>query len=131
MQSVQRYLTELDRADRDPSLVTEARVEHLKDKLARVKEQMGALRQIAQQLNESPTSRPLTDPDARSMAMLQRLNRDRLDRIAGNAESVLRHLPRLNLGGQFAQLLCAAPSPIPQRRNRTCLKTFDPVGNAN
>jgi transposase len=40
-ESVQRYLTELDRADRDPSLVTEARVEHLKDKLARVKEQAG------------------------------------------------------------------------------------------
>ena len=29
-ESVQRYLTELDRADRDPSLVTEARVEHLR-----------------------------------------------------------------------------------------------------
>jgi len=68
-ESVQRYLTELDRADRDPSLVTEARVEHLKDKLARVKEQMGALRQIAQQLNESPDQQiSLTDPDARSMA---------------------------------------------------------------
>ena len=53
-ESVQRYLTELDRADRDPSLVTEARVEHLKDKLARVKEQAGTLRQIAQQLHESP-----------------------------------------------------------------------------
>ena len=132
-ESVQRYLTELDRADRDPSLVTEARVEHLKDKLARVKEQMGALRQIAQQLNESPDQQiSLTDPDARSMAMLQRLNRDRLDRIAGSAESVLRHLLRASTwAGQFAQLLCAAPSPIPQRRNRTCLKTFDRVGNAN
>ena len=68
-ESVQRYLTELDRADRDPSLVTEARVEHLKDKLARVKEQMGALRQIEQQLNASPDQQvSLTDPDARSMA---------------------------------------------------------------
>ena len=68
-ESVQRYLTELDRADRDASLVTEARVEHLKDKLARVKEQMGALRQIEQQLNEAPDQQvSLTDPDARSMA---------------------------------------------------------------
>ena len=56
-ESVQRYLTELDRADRDPSLVTEARVEHLKDKLARVKQQMGALRQIEQQLNEAHEER--------------------------------------------------------------------------
>ena len=68
-ESVARYLTELDRADRDPSLVTEARVEHLKDKLARVKEQASTLRQIAQQLNESPDQQvSLTDPDARSMA---------------------------------------------------------------
>ena len=68
-ESVQRYLTELDRADRDPSLVTEERVEHLKDKLARVKEQMGALRQIEQQLNEEPDQQvSLTDQDARSMA---------------------------------------------------------------
>ena len=68
-ESVARYLTELDRADRDPSLVTEARVEHLKEKLARVKEQAGTLRQIAQQLNEAPDRQvSLTDPDARSMA---------------------------------------------------------------
>ena len=68
-ESVARYLTELDRADRDPSLVTEARVEHLKDKLARVKEQAGTLRQIAQQTQRVPDQQvSLTDPDARSMA---------------------------------------------------------------
>jgi transposase len=67
--SVQRYLTELDRADRDPSLVTEARVEHLKDKLATVKAQMNKLREIEQQLNDAPDQQvSLTDPDARSMA---------------------------------------------------------------
>jgi len=67
--SVQRYLTELDRADRDPSLVTEARVEHLKDKLATVKAQMNKLRAIEQQLNAAPDQQvSLTDPDARSMA---------------------------------------------------------------
>jgi transposase len=32
-ESVARYLTELDRADRDPTLVTEARVEHIKEKV--------------------------------------------------------------------------------------------------
>ena len=68
-ESVERYLTELDRADRDPSLVTEARVEHLKDKLATVKAQTNRLRQIEQQLNEAPDQQvSLTDPDARSMA---------------------------------------------------------------
>ena len=37
-ESIARYLTELDRADREPSLVPEARVEQLKEKLP-VKEQ--------------------------------------------------------------------------------------------
>jgi hypothetical protein len=68
-ESVQRYLTELDRADRDPSLVTDARVEHLKEKLATVKAQMNKLREIEQQLNAAPDQQvSLTDPDARSMA---------------------------------------------------------------
>jgi transposase len=67
--SVQRYLTELDRADRDPSLVPEARVEHLKDKLVGVRAQMQKLREIDQQLAAAPDEQvSLTDPDARSMA---------------------------------------------------------------
>ena len=67
--SVQRYLTELDRADRDPSLVPAARVEHLKDKLLGVKAQMQKLREIEQQLVAAPDGQvSLTDPDARSMA---------------------------------------------------------------
>jgi transposase len=68
-QSVERYLTELDRADRDPSLVPAARVEHLKDKLATVKEQVERLREVEQRLKEAPDGQvSLTDPDARSMA---------------------------------------------------------------
>jgi transposase len=68
-ESVQHYLTELDRADRDPSLVSAERVEHLKEKLVTVKAQMSRLREIEQQLNEAPDRQvSLTDPDARSMA---------------------------------------------------------------
>ena len=68
-QSVERYLTELDRADRDPSLVPAARVEHLKEKLATVKEQMERLREVERRLKEAPDEQvSLTDPDARSMA---------------------------------------------------------------
>ena len=68
-ESVARYLVELDRADRDPSLVPAARIEHLKQKLATVKEQMGKLHEIERQLNEAPDRQvSLTDPDARSMA---------------------------------------------------------------
>ena len=67
--SVQRYLIELDRADRDPSLVPEARVQYLKEKLATVKAQVSKLQQIGEQLKQAPDAQvSLTDPDARSMA---------------------------------------------------------------
>jgi hypothetical protein len=68
-ESVARYLSELDRADRDPSLVTEARVGRSKDKLATVKTQMSKLRELRRQLDEAADRQiSLTDPDARSMA---------------------------------------------------------------
>ena len=67
-ESVARYLAELDRADRDPSLLPEGRVPHLKDKLAKVREQMSQLDAIERQLEEvSDHQISLTDPDARSM----------------------------------------------------------------
>lgn len=68
-QSISRYLTDLDRADRDPSLVPEERVKHLKEKLATVRKQMKKLKGIEAQLDEAPDRQvSLTDPDARSMA---------------------------------------------------------------
>jgi hypothetical protein len=68
-QSIQRYLVELDRADRDASAVLPSRVAHLKEKIARVKEQMQALGQIGEQMQASEDHQiSLTDPDARSMA---------------------------------------------------------------
>jgi len=68
-ESVARYLADLDRADRDPSVVTEARVEHLQQKVATVREQMQRLKQIGERLTESTDGQvSLTDPDARSMA---------------------------------------------------------------
>jgi transposase len=67
--SVERYLAELDRADRDPQLVAEERVEHLKEKIAKVRAQMKVLDAIDEQLAASPDQQvSLTDPDARSMA---------------------------------------------------------------
>lgn len=68
-QSVARYLAELDRADRDPSLVPEERVEQLKEKIATVRKQMRRLKGIGQELARAPDKQvSLTDPDARSMA---------------------------------------------------------------
>ncbi len=68
-ESIARYLAELDRADREPTAVPEAKVCRLKDKIAAVKEQMQRLNQIGEQLRQAPDQQvSLTDPDARSMA---------------------------------------------------------------
>jgi transposase len=68
-ESIARYLADLDRADRDPSSVTEARVEHLKEKVETVKAQMRRLKQLGKQMLKAPDEQlSLTDPDARSMA---------------------------------------------------------------
>jgi transposase len=67
--SIARYMTELDRADREPALVTEARVEHIKEKMETVKKQMRDLKKIGKQMVQAPGGQiSLTDPDARSMA---------------------------------------------------------------
>ena len=68
-ESVARYLAELDRADRDPTLLPEGRVPHLKEKLAKLSTQMERLDTIEKQLESAPDHQiSLTDPDARAMA---------------------------------------------------------------
>ena len=65
--AVQHYLDDLDRADRDPSLVPEARVSQLKEKIAAIRTEMRKLRGIKKQLPKTEGQLSLTDPDARSM----------------------------------------------------------------
>ena len=66
--SINRYLTELDTADRQEPAVAKVRGERLQDKIAALKEQMKALKEIEVRLNEAPDKQiSLTDPDARSM----------------------------------------------------------------
>jgi transposase len=68
-ESIARYLNDLDRADREPTLVPADRVSHLKEKIAAVKEQMRELRRVERRLQDAPDRQvSLTDPDARSMA---------------------------------------------------------------
>jgi transposase len=67
--SINRYLAELDRADRDPALVLPESVARLKEKVAKIKGQMRGLVEIERQLQASQERQiSLTDPDARSMA---------------------------------------------------------------
>jgi transposase len=66
--SVQEYLEQLDRADRQPAEVPEERVKHLKDKMATVKKEIRRLEGIEKDLAKSPDQQvSLTDPDSRSM----------------------------------------------------------------
>ena len=68
-ESVARYLAELDRADREPALVPEARVAHINQKIRDVRAQMRRLNDIGQRLRQSEEKQVcLTDPDARCMA---------------------------------------------------------------
>jgi len=67
--SIARYLTELDRADREPTAVLEGRVSHLKEKIEGLKAQMKDLKQIGTRMQQAPDRQiSLTDSDARSMA---------------------------------------------------------------
>jgi transposase len=65
--AVQHYLDDLDRADREPSLMPEARVSQLKEKIAAIKTEMRKLRRIKKVLPNTGGQLSLTDPDARSM----------------------------------------------------------------
>jgi len=66
--SINRYLTDLDTADRQEPVIAKARTERLRDKIAALKKQMKELKQVEVQLNKTPDKQiSLTDPDARSM----------------------------------------------------------------
>ena len=66
--SINRYLVGLDTADRQEPAAAQAKTERLHDKIAALKAQMQALKDIEVRLNASPDQQiSLTDPDARSM----------------------------------------------------------------
>lgn len=66
--SIERYLVEMDTADRQEPAIAEAKTTRLKDKIVALKEQMKKLKVIEVELNEAPDQQiSLTDPDARSM----------------------------------------------------------------
>jgi transposase len=69
-ESVERYLHQLDSADRqEPSLARATKTARLKDKIAKLKEEMGRLGKLEARMLATPDRQiSLTDPDARSMA---------------------------------------------------------------
>jgi transposase len=67
-QSIQRYLVDLDTADRQEDKVAKAQSSRLQDTISALKSQMKQLQAIETELNESPDGQlSQTDPDARSM----------------------------------------------------------------
>jgi hypothetical protein len=67
--SINRYLAELDRADRQPELVLPERVSRLKQRIGKLQEQMGGLGRMEQRLQTTGERQvSLSDPDARAMA---------------------------------------------------------------
>ena len=69
-ESVARYLSQLDTADRyEPTEALATKTEHLKEKLTKLKEEMAKLATLEAQMLASPDQQvSLTDPDSRSMA---------------------------------------------------------------
>jgi transposase len=68
-ESIARYLSAMETADRTQSDVTEAKTSRISDKISKLRQQMQDLKAIEQRLRESPDGQvSLTDPDARSMA---------------------------------------------------------------
>ncbi len=69
-ESVERYLQQLDSADRqEPSLARATKQERLTDKIATLKEEMQRLEKLEVRMLATPDQQiSLTDPDARSMA---------------------------------------------------------------
>ncbi len=69
-ESVARYLSQLDTADRQmPSVALVVKEKHLNDKLAKLKEEMAKLDAHEKRMLASPDGQiSLTDPDSRSMA---------------------------------------------------------------
>jgi len=66
--SIERYLGQLDSADREEPSVAEAKTPRLNDKIAALKEEMQRLKELEAQMLEEPDKQiSLTDPDARSM----------------------------------------------------------------
>jgi transposase len=66
--NINRYLAELDRADRQEPAVAQSRSVRLNDKIAALQSQMATLKEIEAKLEATgETQISLTDPDARSM----------------------------------------------------------------
>jgi len=69
-ESVARYLSQLDTADRhEPTEALAAKTAHLKEKLAKIKDEMERLKGLEEQMLATPDQQiSFTDPDSRSMA---------------------------------------------------------------
>ena len=67
--SIERYMAALETADRQEGELAQAKSVRLKDKIAALREQMGAFKALEPMVQAAPDQQlSLTDPDARSMA---------------------------------------------------------------
>jgi len=89
-ESIQRYLSALEAADRKQPVEIEAKTVRLKDKIARLRQRMGELDAIKEQLKTQPDGQiSTTDPDARSMATSARSQRSDKRRLIADGRHVV------------------------------------------
>ena len=95
-ESVARYLSQLDTADRqEPTEALAAKVTRLTEKLTKLKEEMGKLAVYEKQMLASPDQQiSLTDPDSRSMATSGRGS----GVVGYNVQVLQRHMGAMDVG---------------------------------
>lgn len=107
-ESIARYLSQLETADRQGDAVPEARISQLKEKIARLREETERLNAInAEMMKCEDKQVSLTDPDARSMGP------------SGRAGAIVGYRPAPVYAPDRKRAMIAIPAPVP--RNRTCV----------
>ena len=103
-ESIARYLSQLDAADRqEPTEALAVKATRLKEKLAKLQEEMGKLAAYEKQMPASPDQQiSLTDPDSRSM-LLQSALRDRQYLRGSDPWRLLQDSSRASTPERFAE----------------------------
>jgi transposase len=112
-ESIERYLAAMDTADRTQSEFAEAKAGRLKDKIAKLKQQMQDLRAMEQQLQEAPDGQvSLTDSEARSMATSGRGT----GMVGYNVQTAASSLGRTQLADASPRNFCKRAVLVNRRR---------------